>query len=114
MTEMQAQRAAAAMAAVANAMRVRMIRIMLEGEVLVGDLADRVGLSQSATSQHLRKLKMAGMLLQRQDRQQRHCTIVPEKVEMLHKLICVAEAQAVQRNRATLRPCPPPTDLCVG
>ncbi len=43
--------------------RLRMIRILAtEKDVTVGDLAKRLGITQPAVSQHLRVLKMTGLL----------------------------------------------------
>ena len=103
-TEAQANQAAAFIAVIGNAMRVRMTQIMLEGELPVGDLANRIGLSHSATSQHLKKLKMAGMLIQRKDEQSRYCTISKDSAEVLRQLILVGEAH--QLNPPGNRPRP--------
>lgn len=92
-TESEAERGAAVISALASSPRFLMIKIMLEGEVLVGDLADRIGLSQSATSQHLAKFKKTGMISQRRYRQFRYCVITPSWSKMLQKLVSTAEAQ---------------------
>ena len=93
MTEDQARKAAKTLAALATPMRVRMIKLMLEGEVSVGGLADRIGLSQPATSTHLIYFKAAGMLDQRKFQQLRFCTIVPKWADFLRLIILIAEGQ---------------------
>jgi DNA-binding transcriptional ArsR family regulator len=40
-------------------------RIILSGEITVSDLASGSGVTQSAVSQHLRSLKMAGLIVDR-------------------------------------------------
>jgi DNA-binding transcriptional ArsR family regulator len=93
MTEEQAQRAAAIMSVVANPMRIRMVQAMADGELTVGELAGRTGLSQASTSHHLLKLKRAGVLVQRKDKQSRHCAVEPSISQTLHGLILIAEQQ---------------------
>ena len=43
-----------------NPKRLAILRILVDAEIPVGELAHRVGLSQSALSQHLAKLRKAG------------------------------------------------------
>lgn len=50
----------------ADATRVRLILAMREGEVAVGELAERVGKSPAAVSQHLAKLRLAHLVATRQ------------------------------------------------
>ncbi|MGF9567783.1 metalloregulator ArsR/SmtB family transcription factor [Neorhizobium sp. BT27B] len=45
------------LAALANDKRLHILQIISREEIAVGDLADRVGLSQSALSQHLARLR---------------------------------------------------------
>src|SRR5512142_3092579 len=50
--------------ALSDVNRLRMIRILAtEKDVTVGELAKRLGISQPAVSQHLRVLKMTGLLV---------------------------------------------------
>jgi DNA-binding transcriptional ArsR family regulator len=100
-TEDQAERAAEILSVVANPMRIRMIQAMAAGELMVAELSIRTGLSQSATSQQLSKLKRAGVLVQRKDKQSRHCTIDPSIAQTLHRLISIAEEQMPLRNQGT-------------
>lgn len=104
MNESQAMKAAAGIQAISNAMRIRMIQIMLQGELQVGDLAAKVGLSQSATSQHLQKFKRAGLLVQRKDKQWRYCAIEPKRVEILKRLISAGEERATASHKSPARP----------
>lgn len=51
----------------ADATRVRIILALRDGEMAVGGLADVVGKSPAAVSQHLAKMRLARMVSSRQD-----------------------------------------------
>lgn len=55
--------------ALANERRLMILCQLAEGELTVGDLQPRVGLSQSALSQHLARLRGDGLLATRRDGQ---------------------------------------------
>jgi len=63
-----------------------------DGELPVGELVRRVGLSQSATSQHLARLRKLGLLETRKEGQTVYYRIAREDVgqilELLHRLYC--------------------------
>jgi DNA-binding transcriptional ArsR family regulator len=61
--------AAVLLTAMANAKRLEILSLLVEGEFPVGQLADRVGLSQSALSQHLSKLRAQKLVSTRRDAQ---------------------------------------------
>lgn len=88
---MQIDKAARIIDALSNGKRFSLIKTLLNGERIVGDLALIVGLSQSATSQHLRRLKLSAILLQKKDAQLRFCRINPDMVSILEQLISIAE-----------------------
>ena len=62
------------------------------GELSVGDLVDRVGLSQSALSQHLAKLREEGLVATRKEAQMVFYRVCDPKAEqllaLLHDLFC--------------------------
>lgn len=58
-----------------NVSRVQIIMLLCDGELSVGALAARVGLSQSALSQHLLKLKEVGAVNVRREAQRRFYSI---------------------------------------
>ncbi|MGZ8327997.1 MAG: ArsR/SmtB family transcription factor [Allosphingosinicella sp.] len=68
------------------------------GELSVGDLAERVGLSQSALSQHLAKLRAEGLVATRKQAQTVYYRIVQPKVltllTILKDLYCPALSEA--------------------
>ncbi|QRM56997.1 metalloregulator ArsR/SmtB family transcription factor [Sinorhizobium sp. BG8] len=57
------------LSAMANPKRLLILQTLVEGEVAVGALAHRVGLSQSALSQHLSKLRAQNLVTTRRDAQ---------------------------------------------
>lgn len=61
--------AAKLLSAMENPKRIEILRILIEGEMPVGKLAQKVGLSQSALSQHLSKLRSANVVQTRRDAQ---------------------------------------------
>ncbi|PFG32400.1 ArsR/SmtB family transcription factor [Sanguibacter antarcticus] len=54
-------------AMLADATRVRIVLALCEGELSVGELAEAVGKSPTAVSQHLAKLRLARIVSTRQD-----------------------------------------------
>ncbi|WP_427928689.1 ArsR/SmtB family transcription factor [Agrobacterium cavarae] len=65
----QANVAAGLLSAMANPKRLMILCSLVEGEVPVGVLATQVGLSQSALSQHLSKLRAQRLVKTRRDAQ---------------------------------------------
>lgn len=63
------QKSAALLTAMANAKRLAILELLLQGEMAVGELAGEVGLSQSALSQHLSKLRAQKLVSTRRDAQ---------------------------------------------
>ena len=61
--------AAALLALLGNSKRLAIVGHLLEDEMSVGIIATKVGLSQSALSQHLAKLRSLGIVETRRDRQ---------------------------------------------
>lgn len=65
----QSNAAAGLLSAMANPKRLMILCSLVEGEVPVGVLASQVGLSQSALSQHLSKLRAQKLVKTRRDAQ---------------------------------------------
>ncbi len=65
----QAGEAAALLTAMANAKRLMILCHLVEGEMAVSALAEKVGLSQSALSQHLAKLRKRNLVTTRREAQ---------------------------------------------
>jgi len=67
--EDSAQSAARLLKLLASEQRLLILCRLIEGEASVGDLADRVRLRQSATSQHLARMRAEGLVTTRRDAQ---------------------------------------------
>ncbi len=65
----KAAEAARLLAALANESRLMILCELVDGELSVGTLVEAVGLTQSALSQHLAKLRAAGIVATRRDAQ---------------------------------------------
>jgi DNA-binding transcriptional ArsR family regulator len=61
------QQAAASFGLLASTMRLHIVWVLTQGEADVGTLAERVGGTLQAVSQHLAKLKLAGMVSNRRE-----------------------------------------------
>ena len=90
----QAQAAVASdfLSAMANPKRLLILRVLVEGEIAVGALANQVGLSQSALSQHLAKLREEGLVATRKEAQTVYYRVCDPKAQqllaLLHDLFC--------------------------
>lgn len=84
----QASEAASVMKSLGHEGRLRLLCYLAEaGEVSAGELTARVGLSQSALSQHLAKLRAEGLVATRKQSQSVFYRIAEPKVlELLHAL----------------------------
>lgn len=94
-----AGKAASLLATLSSEPRLLILCHLLEaGELSVGELVDRVGLSQSALSQHLAKLRVQGLVAFRKQAQSVFYHIVDPRaerlLETLHQLFCEQEASA--------------------
>ena len=81
--EQRAQRDAAMLIALGNPHRYRVLNLLIEKEWAVGDLAHEVGLSQSALSQHLAKLRDLNLVKTRREAQTIFYTCQSMPVETL-------------------------------
>ncbi|WP_242530819.1 ArsR/SmtB family transcription factor [Roseococcus thiosulfatophilus] len=98
--ETHAQDAASLLRQLANARRLMLLcQLAAEGEVTVGRLAERVGLSQAALSQHLMRLRAEGLVARRREGTHLHYRIADPRVgrlmTALHELFCEAHAPAL-------------------
>lgn len=94
--EARAEEAAALLASMANAKRLLVLCHLLEGERSVGDLAEIAGLSQSALSQHLAKMRLQALVRTRRDGQTIYYSLASPAVravlETLYGIYCAAPA----------------------
>jgi DNA-binding transcriptional ArsR family regulator len=64
--------------------RRRILDLLLEGDRLVGELVDRLGMSQPSVSKHLRVLRESGLVDVRTDAQRRVYRLRPEPLAEVH------------------------------
>lgn len=87
------QEAAALLRALSNGPRLLiMCHLAAAGELQVGALVERVGISQSALSQHLAKLREQDLVAYRREAQSLHYRIADPRatrvLELLHDIFC--------------------------
>jgi DNA-binding transcriptional ArsR family regulator len=82
-----AESAAAFLALMGNEKRLLIVAYLMDGEMSVGAIAEKVQLSQSALSQHLAKLRALDLVETRRDRQMIYYSCKSEAArELLHML----------------------------
>jgi ArsR family transcriptional regulator, virulence genes transcriptional regulator len=90
--EERAFEASQLLSAMANANRLMVLCKLVEGEMNVTALSCSIGLSQSALSQHLAKLRERGLVATRRDAQTIYYSLASDDVRAvlltLHKLYC--------------------------
>ncbi|WFU41996.1 metalloregulator ArsR/SmtB family transcription factor [Bradyrhizobium sp. CB82] len=90
--EEKAEEASRLLTAMANAKRLMVLCNLLDGERSVGDLADLVGLSSAALSQHLGKMRALDLVTTRRDGQTIYYRLasleVREVLQTLYRLYC--------------------------
>ncbi len=85
--------AAALMRALSNNSRLLILcHLAAAGELPVGSLVERIGISQSALSQHLAKLRQQGLVAYRRDSQTLYYRVADPRalqvLELLHSIYC--------------------------
>jgi ArsR family transcriptional regulator, virulence genes transcriptional regulator len=90
--EASAEEASSLLTAMANGKRLVVLCNLLEGEKTVGHLAEIVGLTIAAASQHLAKMRALGLVKTRRDGQQIYYRLASPEVEevllTLYRLYC--------------------------
>ncbi len=66
-TDAQVEQAVGTLAMLADSTRIRLLWFLLDGELPVHDLASAAGCSATSASQHLAKLRLAGLVRHRRD-----------------------------------------------
>jgi ArsR family transcriptional regulator, virulence genes transcriptional regulator len=93
--EPQAEAAAGMLAALASPRRLMILCSLVEGEKSVGELNERIPLSQSALSQHLARLRKESLVDTRRESQTIYYRIsepaVYEIIARLHERFCARE-----------------------
>jgi len=86
--EQQTEEASALLKALANEKRLMIVCILCKGEKNVGDLEQFIGLSQSALSQHLARLRRDGIVETRREAQTIYYSIKNQHVSKLLACLC--------------------------
>ena len=81
--ENRAEEASQLLAAMANPKRLLILCNLVEGEMNVTELSERVGLSQSPLSQHLSKLRAWGLVKPRREAQQVNYSLASDEVRQV-------------------------------
>lgn len=85
--------AAALLKNLANPSRLMVLCALISREHSAGELEELAGLSQSALSQHLSRLRSVGLVSTRRDGQKIFYALADDKakaiVEVLHRLYCI-------------------------
>ena len=93
--ERNAERACDLLGAMANSRRLMVLCKLVEGERSVNALADSIGLSQSALSQHLARLREKGLVATRRDAQTIYYRLASDEVQSvlmtLYGLYCTPQ-----------------------
>ena len=103
-TDMDAQAEAAAelLKAMSNPQRLRVLCLLLEGERSVGEINERINLSQSALSQHLAMLRESALVKTRRQAQTVYSSVgsgpVHDIIQTLHAIYCSPPKAAQART----------------
>jgi len=101
----KAARAADLLGSMAHPKRLLVLCNLLQGELSVGELAERVDLSQSALSQHLGKMRALTLVKTRRDGQTIYYSLASAEVaavlNTLYKLYCAPEPESDGRRGAS-------------
>src|SRR5450631_3143124 len=98
-----ATEAAEFLKALANDQRLLVLCTLLDGELSVGEINQRVPLSQSALSQHLGVLRGAGLVMTTRQRQTIYYRVAPgpalQVMEVLYTAFCQPDASKKRGRR---------------
>ena len=97
-----ARRASTLLKAMSNQHRLMILCQLVPGEKCVGDLEQIIGLSQSALSQHLARLRRDGLVRTRREAQTIYYSLSGDEasavIETLYGLYCGIDATLTQEN----------------
>ena len=100
--EARAAEAEAFLRSLASRHRLMILCSLLEGELAVGELVRRLGLTQSNLSRHLATLRQEGLVATRREGTVIHYRIASERVlpilAELYRLFCAPEEAAVSES----------------
>jgi DNA-binding transcriptional ArsR family regulator len=82
-----AEEAARLLKAMANPVRLRLLCILAESEMPVGELAERLNIRLQATSQQLAQLRLEGLIQTRKEAQRVYYRLASKDIERLLKTL---------------------------
>lgn len=85
--------------ALADPTRLRMLDLLLEGELYAQEIVGRLGIAQSATSRHLSQLERAGLVTVQARRGSKYYAVNPARLEALASSLVERGARARERSR---------------
>ena len=89
--------------ALANPQRLRLLCLLIDGELSVGELNRRVNLSQSALSQHLSRLRVQGLVTTRREAQMILYSLIDgparDVIGILHDTYCIGRSNRRSQRR---------------
>jgi DNA-binding transcriptional ArsR family regulator len=95
------QHAAATFGLLASTMRLHIVWLLAQGESDVGTLAERTGGTLQTVSQHLAKLKLAGLVQSRREgRRQVYLVDDPNLVTIVYQMVGPPDGQRARPERA--------------
>lgn len=101
----KSEEASKLLAMLANPQRLRILCVLHEGERSVGALEAVIGLSQSALSQHLAKLRTAGVVSTRRESQTIYYSVADPRaaklLAVLYDLYCAPQARSKPKRKPT-------------
>jgi DNA-binding transcriptional ArsR family regulator len=83
--------------AIAQPKRREILRLLADGELSAGEIASRFAVTQPAISQHLKVLKVAGLVQERRDAQRRLYSVRPEGLADLHDFLAEVVPAGLRR-----------------
>ncbi|MEQ9146583.1 MAG: metalloregulator ArsR/SmtB family transcription factor [Parvibaculaceae bacterium] len=88
----EAENAAKLLGSMSNPHRLRILCELHDGELMVGTLQDRIGISQSNLSQQLARLRRDGLVKTRRESQKIYYSLASDDVvkliHVLHEIFC--------------------------
>ncbi len=95
------QQAAAKFGLLASTVRLHIVWLLAQGESDVGTLAERTGGTLQTVSQHLAKLKLAGLVQSRREgRHQVYLVDDPDLVTIVYQMVGRTDGQRARPERA--------------
>ncbi|SIT91804.1 ArsR/SmtB family transcription factor [Edaphobacillus lindanitolerans] len=91
--------------ALADSNRLKLLSCLKSGEVCVCDFVEVLGISQPAVSQHLRKLREAGIVTERKVGTWKHYRLVDELTPIVQSVVDELESDSACRCNSVNAPC---------